>query len=89
MPSDYISKSVLEKDVEENKWMNPCAKKAIFDALDTAKTLDLVPAPVKCGECLFWRSDGIHITGECKNTNVGKLKLDTDFCSYGERKEQK
>lgn len=43
--------------------------------------------PVRCGECKYWENDGLHITGMCLNKNIGKLKLDTDYCSYGKRRE--
>lgn len=42
---------------------------------------------VRCGECKFWLNDGIHITGRCGNLNIGGLKLDSDFCSFGVRKD--
>lgn len=42
---------------------------------------------VRCGECEYWQNDGVHIYGMCENPNIGNVKLDTDFCSYGERKD--
>lgn len=58
----------------------------IADEINVAPTVDAVPV-VRCGECKFWENDGMHITGICSNANVGKIKLDTDFCSYGVRKD--
>nr|DAG11706.1 MAG TPA: hypothetical protein [Caudoviricetes sp.] len=43
---------------------------------------------VECGECEYWQNDGVHLYGICKNPNIGNVKLDTDYCSYGARKEE-
>ena len=55
--------------------------------IDDAPTVAAIPAPVKCGECEFWDNDGVHIYGMCRNPNIGNVKMDTDFCSYGEKKD--
>nr|DAK78455.1 MAG TPA: hypothetical protein [Caudoviricetes sp.] len=42
---------------------------------------------VHCKKCEFWENDGVHICGMCRNPNVGSVKMDTDFCSFGVRKD--
>lgn len=42
---------------------------------------------VQCKVCERWQNDGVHNYGMCQNPNIGSVKMDTDFCSYGERKE--
>lgn len=62
---------------------------AFYETLEIIKnqpTVNAVPV-VRCGECEYWQNDGVHIYGMCENPNIGNVKLDTDFCSYGERKD--
>lgn len=54
--------------------------------IDALPTVEAVPV-VRCGECEYWQNDSVHIYGMCENPNIGNVKLDTDFCSYGERKD--
>lgn len=51
-----------------------------------APTVDAVLV-VRCKGCKFWQNDGKHIYGMCLNPNIGNVKMNTDFCSFGERKD--
>ena len=55
--------------------------------IKTAPTVDAVPV-VRCQECKHRGTDDciFHIKGEPADEEL-LLKLDNDFCSYGERKE--
>ena len=55
--------------------------------LDKMPTIDAVPV-VRCRECKHRGTDDciFHIKGEPADEEL-LLKLDNDFCSYGERKE--
>ena len=57
------------------------------DAVGDAPTIDAVPV-VRCRECKYRGTDDciFHIKGEPADEEL-LLKLDNDFCSYGERKE--
>ena len=54
--------------------------------IDNAPTVDAVPV-VRCRECKYRGTDDciFHIKGEPADEEL-LLKLDNDFCSYGERK---
>lgn len=73
MPSDYTSKSALLDKFTELKKSAPTLKDAIYldgvmAVVDTAQTLDLVPAPVKCGECVYWQDRQIQMEdGACRD----------------------
>ena len=56
------------------------------NAIDLAPTVDAVPV-VRCRECKYRGTDDciFHIKGEPADEEL-LLKLDNDFCSYGERK---
>ena len=60
---------------------------AVRSILHSAKTIDTVPV-VRCRECKHRGTDDciFHIKGEPADEEL-LLKLDNDFCSYGERKE--
>ena len=55
--------------------------------IKTAPTVNAVPV-VRCRECKHRGTDDciFHIKGEPADEEL-LLKLDNDFCSYGERKE--
>lgn len=55
--------------------------------LKKQSTVDAVPV-VRCRECKYRGTDDciFHIKGEPADEEL-LLKLDNDFCSYGERKE--
>ena len=58
----------------------------IIMMIKTAPTIDAVPV-VRCRECKHRGTDDciFHIKGEPADEEL-LLKLDNDFCSYGERK---
>ena len=78
-----------EEAIEAIKCNWPDSRYTILrEALDMAiKALDAVPV-VRCRECKHRGTDDciFHIKGEPADEEL-LLKLDNDFCSYGERKE--
>lgn len=84
---------IIDGDVLEKQFENfgtkrgdiICGSMLIKDAMDftaDSLTLDLVPAPVKCGEC--------ELNGHCLTEEVFKLvKLSEDkrFCGVAKRKD--
>lgn len=64
-----------------------CAKEDCLTEIEAAQTVDAVPV-VRCRECKHRGTDDciFHIKGEPADEEL-LLKLDNDFCSYGERKE--
>ena len=62
------------------------AKEDCLTEIDVAPTVDAVPV-VRCRECKHRGTDDciFHIKGEPADEEL-LLKLDNDFCSYGERK---
>ena len=60
---------------------------AVKSILRSAKPIDAVPV-IRCRECKHRGTDDciFHIKGEPADEEL-LLKLDNDFCSYGERKE--
>ena len=58
----------------------------LIDLIEKAPTIDAVPV-VRCRECKHRGTDDciFHIKGEPADEEL-LLKLDNDFCSYGERK---
>ena len=79
LDSEYIQETLhrrgfkTRQDIEE--WLN------------NSPTIDAVPV-VRCWECKHRGTDDciFHIKGEPADEEL-LLKLDNDFCSYGERKE--
>ena len=63
-----------------------CAKEDCLTEVYAAPTVDAVPV-VRCRECKHRGTDDciFHIKGEPADEEL-LLKLDNDFCSYGERK---
>ena len=61
--------------------------KDVIMMIKTSPTVDAVPV-VRCRECKHRGTDDciFHIKGEPADEEL-LLKLDNDFCSYGERKE--
>lgn len=51
----------------------------VIDFIDDAPTLDLVPSPVRCGECKYRDY-------EC---DIRRCVNDDFYCADGKRKEQK
>ena len=65
----------------------------IQQAVDEQQTIDAVPV-VRCRECKHWKPSGskagnsfsdMEYIGGCEFTNY--YRTESDFCSYGERKE--
>ena len=58
----------------------------LIELIEKAPTIDAVPV-VRCRECKHRGTDDciFHIKGEPADEEL-LLKLDNDFCSYGERK---
>jgi hypothetical protein len=85
---DAVALSERLKDLDE--WCRDLRKPGIEQArciVQEAPTIDAVQV-VRCKQCKFWKNDGKHITGLCLHSNVGGLKLDTDYCSYGTQKDK-
>ena len=68
----------------------PCVNRA----LDDSPTIDAVPV-VRCRECKHWKPSGskagnsfsdMEYIGGCEFTNY--YRTESDFCSYGERKDE-
>ena len=70
-----------------NSWEKSDSYPAVKSILHSAKPIDAVPV-VRCRECKHRGTDYciFHIKGEPADEEL-LLKLDNDFCSYGERKE--
>lgn len=77
--------------IDDGRYVIPA--KAVKSAIDKAPTVDAVPV-VRCKDCRFCKK---HPTSDktkmCTNeqqwvTDCYPLVHDTDFCSYGERKEK-
>ena len=70
-------------------------KKLLVELLDRCPTVDAVPV-VRCKECIYFEAknnletQGVCMCGE-KEMNYGGefYPFADDFCSYGERKEEK
>ena len=64
----------------------PPTKEEFMRFLKKQPTVDAVPV-VRCRECKYRGTDNciFHIKGEPADEEL-LLKLDNDFCSYGERK---
>ena len=65
----------------------------VIRSIKMAKTVDAVPV-VRCWECKHWKPSGskagnsfsdMEYIGGCEFTNY--YRRESDFCSYGERKE--
>ena len=82
-------------------YMDECSKESRFRVyygyaksfIDNAPTIDAVPV-VRCRECKYWKHSGskagnsfsdMEYIGGCEFTKY--YRRESDFCSYGERKE--
>ena len=84
--ADRLSEAIYDNvsaPYEEAVW----AKEDCLTEIDVAPTVDAVHV-VRCRECKYRGTDDciFHIKGESADEEL-LLKLDNDFCSYGERKE--
>ena len=79
LDSEYIQETLYRRGFK--------TRQDIEEWLNNAPTIDAVPV-VRCRECKHRGTDDciFHIKGEPADEEL-LLKLDNDFCSYGERKE--
>ena len=61
---------------------------AFEDALQDAQTVDAVPV-VRCKDCVHWREAVTNDKGFLICPASGMEITESDFCSYGDRKETK
>ena len=86
MDADLLSEAIHDNvpaPYEDASW----AKENCLAEIGAAQTVDAVPV-VRCRDCKHRGTDDciFHIKGEPADEEL-LLKLDNDFCSYGERKE--
>ena len=89
-----IDAKQLEKQVKEAfETQNPVLMGQMLRWIRKQKTIDAVPV-VRCLECKHWKPSGsksgnsfsdMEYIGGCEFTNY--CRRESDFCSYGERKE--
>ena len=84
--ADRLSEAIYDNvpaPYEDASW----AKENCLAEIEAAQTVDAVLV-VRCRECKHRGTDDciFHIKGEPADEEL-LLKLDNDFCSYGERKE--
>lgn len=83
-----IDADALWRKFESEPWYDNADRDEIaLPLVDEAPTVDAVEV-VRCRECKHRGTDDciFHIKGEPADEEL-LLKLDNDFCSYGERKE--
>ena len=78
----WIPQLLSKEDEGDRRGVETCIM-----VLEDMQTVDAVPV-VRCRECKYRGTDDciFHIKGEPADEEL-LLKLDNDFCSYGERKE--
>ena len=77
----WIPQLLSKEDEGDRRGVETCIM-----VLEDMQTVDAVPV-VRCRECKYRGTDDciFHIKGEPADEEL-LLKLDNDFCSYGERK---
>ena len=77
----WIPELLSKEDEGDRRGVETCIM-----VLEDMQTVDAVPV-VRCRECKYRGTDDciFHIKGEPADEEL-LLKLDNDFCSYGERK---
>ena len=87
--ADWVLEHTKPYELSDEDWSvtGGTAIRLIHNAIDNAPTIDAVPV-VRCRECKHRGTDDciFHIKGEPADEEL-LLKLDNDFCSYGERKD--
>ena len=90
--ADRLSEAIYDNvsaPYEEAVW----AKEDCLAEIEAAQTVDAVPV-VRCLECKHWKPSGskagnsfsdMEYIGGCEFTNY--CRRESDFCSYGERKD--
>lgn len=86
-----IDANKLYRDFEfwDNADPNPWGLIDIEITIDEQPTIDAVEV-VRCEDCKYWDNWGFGGGGcerEYEEDGVSKRWLDSDFCSYGERRE--
>ena len=78
----WIPQLLSKEDEGDRRGVETC-----IAVLEDMQTVDAVPV-VRCRDCKYRGTDYciFHIKGEPADEDL-LLKLDNDFCSYGERKE--
>lgn len=77
----WIPQLLSKEDEGDRRGVETCIM-----VLEDMQTVDAIPV-VRCRECKYRGTDDciFHIKGEPADEEL-LLKLDNDFCSYGERK---
>ena len=87
--ADWVLEHTKPYELSDEDWSvtGGTAIRLIHNAIDNAPTIAAVPV-VRCRDCKHRGTDDciFHIKGEPADEEL-LLKLDNDFCSYGERKE--
>ena len=86
----YIELGEAKGVIKANGWQNPDLPDIVNLILDMVPAADVVKV-CRCKDCVWWelRECGSTV-GRCENPRNGlcnEYTDDTDFCSYGERKE--
>lgn len=81
-----VDAKALEKQIKEAfKETNPFLMGQMLRWVRIQKTIDAVPV-VRCKDCKAWnRYELASVSGRCGF--LCKMRMDDDFCSYGERKD--
>ena len=88
---DALDRKIVEMTREPayqhtgESWLNGLCM--AMEAVNIAPTIDAVEV-VRCGECKYLATEAIGEDGWCENPDgLDNIAKQTDFCSYGERKE--
>lgn len=93
-----MPRRLIDADALRESWLdwNPyeiIEANTVLESIDAAPTVDAVPV-VRCRECQHWKPTGnkagnsfsdMEYIGGCEFTKY--CRRESDFCSYGERKE--
>lgn len=87
MPDEYISREALLKSIMDDA--APLSLAMVYRHIHSAPAADVAPV-VRCKECKYGDYDskpnGAIV---CLRTKDGFWRKEADFCSYGERKEER
>ena len=85
-----LSKAIfaLKAEKGECKMYNPIEIARQYAPKFDKPAVDMV-AVVRCKDCKFWsRYDDVQVIGSCIRHGCIYTKRETDFCSWGERKDE-
>jgi len=90
--ADAIIQAVCTKlGIKDKKFLLQ-SEKAIVDVILNAPTVDAVEV-VRCKDCMFskvYQNDSSGVMGRfCEAFTQVRMVTDDDYCSYGERKEDR